>query len=90
MRKKPKIHEADGEYEIKFWKDWLEADLLKRRKMVEKLSILRDIEDIKKIKMPSKMRKHMVASNLNGFFEDLESAVYTKVRLDEKKKAKSK
>ncbi len=88
-KKKPGIHESEGKYEIKFWKDWLEADLLKRRRMVEKLSILRDIEDIKKIKMPSKMRKHMVASTLNSFFEDLESAVYTKIQLDEKKKAKT-
>jgi hypothetical protein len=85
-KKKLGPHEPDGDYEIKFWKDWLEADLLKRQKMIEKLSILQDIEDIKKIRMPSKTGKHMVALTLNSFFEDLESAIHTKIRLENKAK----
>ena len=79
-------HDPDGEYEIKFWKDWLHADPLKRMKMVEKLSLLRDAEAINDI--PLKRRNRMFAMLLNSFFEDLESAVYTKVRLESKAKRK--
>ena len=70
----------DGEFEIKFWKDWLEADALKRMEMVEKLPIVNEIADIAKI--PPKIRKHTFALMINSFFEDLESAVYTKIGLD--------
>jgi len=77
MKKRTK---KDSEFEIKFWKDWLEADTLKKMEMVEKLPIVNEISDIAKI--PPKIRKHTFALMLNGFFEDLESAVYTKVRLD--------
>lgn len=74
-------------YEIKFWKDWLEADLIERIKLVEKLSIVRYIEDIDRIqKMPKKVRRHIFVSLLNSFFEDLENAIYTKIRLENKKK----
>ncbi len=73
----------DEEYEIKWWKDWLEADCLKREEMVENLPIIRGIGTTEKV--PEKIRKHSFALMLNGFFEDLESAVYTKVRLEEEK-----
>ena len=71
------------DYEIKFWKDWLEADGLKRMKLVEKLPITNEV--FKMDKMPPKMRHRIFASMLNSFFEDLESAVYTKIRLEKKK-----
>lgn len=78
------------EYEIKFWKDWLEADLIEKERLVEKLSIVRDIEDIGKMqKIPKKIRKHFFVSLLNGLFEDLENAVYTKIRLESKKKKRN-
>ncbi len=78
------------EYEIKFWKDWLEADLIERERLVEKLSIVRDIEDIGKMqKILKKIRKHFFVSLLNGLFEDLENAVYTKIRLESKKKKRN-
>jgi hypothetical protein len=77
------------EYEIKFWKDWLEADSIKRRELIEKLSIVRDIENINKMqKIPKKIRKHFFVSLLNSFFEDLENVIYTKIRLETKKKKK--
>ena len=72
-----------GDYEIKFWKDWLESDCLKRADLVEKLPIVKEI--LKMNKVPEKIRKHSFASILNGFFEDLESAVYTKIMLEKKK-----
>ena len=85
-KKKPGPHEPDGRYEIKFWKDWLEADLLKRQDMVEKLPFVREVQNVHKL--PPKIRTHMITMMLNSFFEDLESAVYTKVRLERNKNAK--
>ncbi len=72
------------DYEIKFWKDWLEADYLKRLELVKNLSIIREIQKIDKL--PKKYREQIFISLLNGFFEDLESAMYTKIRLEHKKK----
>ena len=68
-----------GEYEIKFWKDWIEGDSLKRVDLVKKLPIIKKIWDMEKL--PKKYREHTFALMLNSFFEDLESAVYTKIRL---------
>ena len=70
-------------YEIKFWKDWLEGDIEKRLKLVKNLSIIREIEKINKL--PKDFREQMLVNSLNGFFEDLESAVHTKIRLGKKK-----
>ncbi len=81
--KKPKF-----DFEIKFWKDWLYADTLKRTDLVEKLFIVRDIQNFNKL--PKKFRKHIFAQMLNSYFEDLESAVYTKIRLDKNKNSYSK
>lgn len=72
------------DYEIKFWKDWLEADPIKRLKLVEKLPIMKEVFTFDKIS--NKSREHTFAMLLNSFFEDLESAVYTKIRIDNKKK----
>ena len=74
------------DFEIKFWKDWLYADFLERQKLVENLPIVK--EGINIDKTPIKIRKHFFATLLNSFFEDLESAVYTKIDLDKKKKSK--
>lgn len=71
------------EYEIKWWKDWLEADTLKREEMVSKLPIIKSIWDLKNLS--EDMRKRAFTMYLNGFSEDLESAVYTKVRNEHKK-----
>ena len=76
--------EEDEDYEIKWWKDWLEADCIQRVEMVEKLPFVNEMLDIDKL--PKNMRKHSISLMLNSFFEDLESALYTKRRLDEKKK----
>lgn len=76
------------EYEIKWWKDWLEADFIKRKRMVEKLPIINEISNMDKI--PINIRKHSFAMLFNSFFEDLESAIYTKIRIENKKVAKKK
>ncbi|HLC73178.1 MAG TPA: hypothetical protein VJH20_00910 [Candidatus Nanoarchaeia archaeon] len=70
---------AKDDYEIKFWKDWLYADHLKRLDMVEKLPITKTIWKMKDLPI----KEHSFALMLNSFFEDLESAVYTKIRLEE-------
>jgi len=73
----------DDDSEIKFWKDWLGADTLKRWKLVEKLPFLRQLKS--NSKLPLKIQKHYLTSFLNSYFEDLENAVYTKIRLEKKK-----
>ncbi len=62
-------------YEIKFWKDWLETDNLKRLELVKKLPLI--YMDLK-IK-DKKLWKHSFVGLLNSYFEDLESAVYIKM-----------
>ena len=61
--------------EIKFWEEWLNADCLKRQDMVEKLPFFKMCLTMKN----EKVFQHAFASMLNGYFEDLESAVYTKM-----------
>lgn len=70
LMKKPK-------YEIKFWEKWLNADI-ERVDLVKKLPFF---------KMSLKMKdnslfKHAFATMLNGYFEDLESSVYTKMEYE--------
>ena len=77
------MKKEDEEYEIKWWKDWLEADGIKRTELVENLPIVNEILNLNKL--PEEIRKHSFALMLNSFFEDLESAVYTKISLDKRK-----
>lgn len=82
---KKQIKFSEGEYEIKFWKDWLEADMIKKHELVKKLPFFKMC-----LKMENnKMWKYAFATMLNGYFEDLESAVYTKIRLENKNKKKN-
>ena len=73
---------AKDDYEIKFWKDWLHAEHLKRLDMVEKLPITKSIWKMKDLPI----KEQSFALMLNSFVEDLESAVYTKIRLEKNKK----
>ena len=68
-------------YEIKFWKDWLGADHLKRGQLVKKLLIFKELFQIK----DDETLKRTAVILLNSYFEDLESAVYTKINLEENK-----
>ena len=58
------------DYEIKFWKDWLEADMLKRLNMIEKLPLFKMCLDMK----DTKMWREAFAQLINGYFEDLRDA----------------
>ncbi len=70
------------DYEIKFWKDWLNADPLKRLELAKGLPIFKMSLKMKN----TKMWKRAFALLLNGYFEDLESVVYTKIRLENHKR----
>lgn len=72
----------DKVYEIKFWKDWLDADMLKRYDLVKKLPLFKMCLQMKN----EKMWKEAFTTLVNGYFEDLESAVYTKISLEKKNK----
>jgi len=69
------------DFEIKFWKDWLNADMLKRQNLVKNLLIVKKPLKTK----DSKLNNNATALLLNSYFEDLESAIYTKIRLEEEK-----
>jgi len=68
------------EYEIKWWKKWLEADCIRREELVSKLPIINQMCEANNL--PLEMKKRMFTRDLNGFFEDLENALYTKIRND--------
>ncbi|HLD38710.1 MAG TPA: hypothetical protein VJB05_00160 [archaeon] len=73
--KTKKINKSTEEYEIKFWKDWLESDTLKRLDIVKKLPLLDMCLKMKN----EKIWRESFSSLVNGYFEDLESAVYLKI-----------
>lgn len=79
-KNKNKASRKNEDYEIKFWKDWLEADLIRKEKLVGGLPIIRDLEHLNKL--PPKLRKHIFTLSLNSFFKDLTDAVHTKIRLE--------
>jgi len=66
------------EYEIEWWKDWLEGDILKRQELVEGLPFIKGLPDLVKLE-DSNVIKHVASNMLNSFFEDLENALYTKI-----------
>ncbi len=76
-KSKKKLEEG---YEIRFWKDWLEADMLKRLDLVKKLPLFGMCLKMK----DEKIWRNSFTTLINGYFEDLESAVYTKIRLEKR------
>jgi hypothetical protein len=74
MKKRKKQKEK---YEIEWWKEWLEADMIKKEKLVAKLPIVKNIWNLKNL--PEEIRIQIYAQTLNGMFQDLENAVYMKV-----------
>ena len=77
-----KQKERKEEYEIKWWKEWLEADGLKKEELVAKLPIIKSIWNLKNL--PENTRKEIFAQTLNGMFQDLENAVNTQIRNEDK------
>lgn len=69
------------DFEINFWKKWIYADHLERLKLVDNLPFYKRCLEMKELKLG----KDSFTLMLNSFFEDLESAFYTKIRLENKK-----
>ena len=62
--------------EILFWREWLEADLSKRIKLVENCPIIQEF--LSEIDNP--VSKNSFVLVFNSLFEDLESTIYSKLR----------
>ena len=58
--------------EIKWWEDWLEADLLEREKMMKKLPIIKDTYDLAH-SVDKKTFEFSLRTLLRSYFEDLEN-----------------
>lgn len=71
-------------FEIKFWKDWLNADPLKKLELVKGLPMFKMSLKMKN----SKMWKNAFAMLLNSYFEDLESAICCDIELRNNRKIK--
>ncbi len=65
------------EYEIKWWEDWLEADIIEKEEMVYNLPALADLLKLKGISKD--MRRKLFARNLNYLFQDLQNAMCIKI-----------
>lgn len=73
-----------NKFEIPWWDEWYNADLLKRLEMVKKLGLIRESIDLAKIpdkKIKPKMKIDVLASCLNGLFEDLAGYMRERNRL---------
>jgi len=73
---KPKKY---NQYEIPFWGEWLDADMMRRRELIEHLPIIKELCSLGNDKMSKKVKINSIALLLNSLFEDLESAVYIKI-----------
>ncbi len=81
MKKK----EYYSEYGIKFWKEWLDADALKRLELVKKLPLFKMCLGMK----DTKIWRFAFANFINNYFEDLENEVYIKISHNKQVKKKS-
>lgn len=57
-------------YNIKWWNDYIEADILERSDMVEKLPFIKEVIGICNSDMELKFKQHSISLVLNSFFED--------------------
>ena len=68
-------------YEIPWWGKWLDANCLERAEMIEKLTFAKNMIELSKAKnFPMKYKLHSINTMLLAFFEDLEDALYTKLK----------
>ncbi|MDP1729178.1 MAG: hypothetical protein Q8L27_03185 [archaeon] len=80
IKNNPKKNESKRQKGIKFWKKWLNADLLKREKMVGKLPIMKSFWEMEN--MSRKFTKQILTIMINCFFGDLEAQIYLEVNGD--------
>lgn len=55
--------------DIKFWKEWTEANELDRIELVKKLTLIKSLLNIEN----KKIREDTFANVINSYFEDLEN-----------------
>ena len=64
------------EFEIEWWKNWINGDALQRQELVEELPIIEDLTTLILDEDLDSADKHMIISSLlNGYFEDLYNEV---------------
>ena len=74
-------------YEIDWWRKWLEGDILTRAEMVNKAPFLDMLLNLPSaIAVSKEDMARLAASQLNGIFEDLVSAVYTNIAIENENK----
>ena len=72
-------------FEIPWWDDWYNADMLKRLELVKKLLITRELTKIfVSLGIKKKYAETAAASNVNGYFEDFENYMAERERLEGK------
>lgn len=65
---------AKSKFEIPWWDEWYNADMLKRLELVKKLLITRELTGVfVKMGIKKKYAETAAASNVNGYFEDFEN-----------------
>lgn len=80
MKKIPK-----NKFEIPWWDEWYNADMLKKLELVKKLLITRELANaFVKMGIKRKYAETAASSTVNGYFEDFESYLAEKERLEEK------
>ena len=72
-------------FEIPWWDDWYNADMLKRLELVKKLLITRELTKMfVNMKIKKKYAETAAASTVNNYFEDFESYLAERERLEGK------
>lgn len=76
-------------FEIPWWDDWYNADMLKRLELVKKLLITRELAGVfVKMGIKKKYAETAAANNVNGYFEDFESYMAEREMIEEKSRKK--
>jgi len=65
-----------GDIMIKFWKEYIEMDMVERGEKIE--MIVKSISDVSNMKEDEKIKKHALTTLLQSYFDDLlEVALYS-------------
>ncbi len=68
----------------RFWNEWLDADHLKRLKLLRKTQLVRELAKHLKGILSPEQAKSTVAQLLEGYLEDLEQAIVARMEGKEK------
>ncbi|MBU2637580.1 MAG: hypothetical protein KJ955_01260 [Nanoarchaeota archaeon] len=74
-------------FEIPWWDEWYNADMLKRLELVKKLLITKELANaFVKMGIKKKYAETTAASTVNGYFEDFKNYMAEREWLKDKKK----